>query len=181
MGIFFPEELEIIEKQRRAAEGRILVQGCLSFVAREPGKPGRLLSVGENLVVNEGKQSLAKLFGLTALAGTYPAVAGVSDIGYFAVGDGGLSPLPTTNALINELTGGAVPRPTFIVSLPPPGPPHVTMLAVAQIGTSDLNGFNIDEAAIFSQDNTTMFAARGFGAIAKTAAYALEGRWTITF
>jgi len=185
----YPEEAAVVAELRREAEGRVLVQGCLSFVAHEPGKSGRVLTCGRNLVVNTGKEALAKLFGATALGYAPATIVGNAttglDIGYLAVGDGGLSPLPTTTSLNSELTvpapGPGVIRPTFIASLPPPGPPFTTLLATAQIGTADLNGSNIDEAAIYCFDDTTMFAARGFGAIAKTAAYALEARWTITF
>jgi hypothetical protein len=117
---------------------------------------------------------------------------GVFDLGELAVGDGSsggtVTPQPGDTGLSTEQTdpqGGpvvsGVPRPTMTVTTPPPGPPFLTNLWTAQIGTSQLNGITIDEAGIFCLDDSTLFARRTFTGQTKASGFVMEFRWSILY
>jgi hypothetical protein len=149
-----------------------------------------VVDAGKNLIVNLGRAALASMNRATA-AGL--PVVGIFDLGELAVGNGsgggaGHIPQPTDIALVAESTdpiGGpvvsGVPRPILQVTTPPPGPPFITNLWTAQIGTTQLNGVAIDEAALFCLDDTTMFSYRTFTAQTKAAGFVMEFRWSILF
>ena len=194
-GLFYPEELAVMERMSlrdkcHVADGSLAIY---EFPADDLGQPirekGRLLCLGDNLIVNWGRHALAYLQRHTAVEGAvYPGVgggAGIHDLGYLAVGDGSgggaVVPQPTDTALASELTGGPVPRPLLSVTTPPPGPPYMVNLWSGQIGTSQLNGETINEAAMFCLDDSTMFNYRTFANQAKSAGFVMEFRWTIIF
>lgn len=196
-GLYFPEELELFEKISYGLCDGINIKGALSiyeFPADDNGgairSKGRCLASGKNLIVNTGRASLASLQRTTAAS---IITAGVFDLGLLAVGTGsgggsGHTPVPTDTALQNEVTdpvGGpvvsGVTRPTLQVSTPPPGPPFTTNLWTAQIGTTQLNGESIDEAALFCLDDSIMFSYRTFAAQTKASGFVHEYRWTILF
>jgi hypothetical protein len=197
-GIFFPEELEMFEKIDLGLVDKVEVLdgilGLYEFPADDCGRPirsrGRCLDIGPNLIVNAGRAALASLQRTTAAGLT---TIGVLDLGLLAVGSGsgggaGHTPQPTDTALQTENTdpiGGpvvsGVPRPTLQVSTPPPGPPFVTNLWTAQIGTTQLNGVAIDEAATFCLDDSTMFSYRTFAAQTKASGFVIEIRWSHLF
>lgn len=193
-GLFHDEELGVMERSAFRENVRI-GDGLLSlyeYPADDSGakihEQGRcLFCCFENLIVNAGRTALAALQRHTidgaGAAGTY-------DLGYLGVGDGSLGgatvPLPADTVMASELTdpvGGpvvsGVPRPTLTVSTPPPG--AMTNLWTGQIGTADLNGSSIDEAALWCLDDSTMFSYRTFGAQAKTSGFVMEFRWSIIF
>jgi len=196
-GIFFPEELDLIEKYTMELADKEKVQGILGiyeFPADDDGTPirekGRCLVAGKNLIVNSGRGALASMHRATAAS---LAVVGTYDLGYLAVGSGsvggaGHTPLPADTSLQTEDTDpvsgpvvSGVPRPTLQVSTPPPGPPFVTNLWTAQIGTTQLNGTAIDEAGLYCLDDTTLFSYRTFAAQTKAAGFVLEFRWSVLF
>lgn len=193
-GIFYPEELAFYEKnalldKSNHADGHLTI---LQMPADDDGKPIRekaeILTIGENLIVNVGRAALASLQRATAAS---LVTIGVFDLGLLAVGSGsggglGHTPQPSDTALQSEDTdpvGGpvvsGVTRPTLAISTPPPGPPFLTNLWTAQLGTTQLNGVAIDEAALFCLDDTTMFSYRTFAAQTKAAGFIMEFRWSI--
>jgi hypothetical protein len=194
-GIFYPEELEFYEKNVWK-EKCPLADGHMSLVqmeADDDGNPIRetaeVLVCGENLIVNVGRGALASMHRATAAGLT---VVGVFDLGLLAVGSGSsggtVTPLPADTGLSTEETdpvGGpvvsGVPRPAMIVTTPPPGPPFLTNLWTAQIGTAQLNGVTIDEAGIFCLDDGTLFARRTFTGQTKAAGFVMEFRWSILY
>jgi hypothetical protein len=193
-GLFLPEELAVQEKACFRERVR-LAEGCLAvyeYPAKDDGTPlrekGRCLVLQENLIVNLGRASLAALQRGTFDGG---GAFGTMDLGYLGIGNGsgggGTVPAPGNTAMTAELTGAGVPgpggivRPSVVCTTPPPGPPYMTNLWSAQIGTAELNGFSLDEAALFCLDNATMFSFRTFTAQAKAAGFVMEFRWTIIF
>jgi hypothetical protein len=189
--LFYPEELAVAKKLS-FRERVPIAEGCLgiySYPCDDDGVPirekGRCLVFDSNLIVNAGRASLAAL-----QRGTYDGgvAFGVYDLGYLAVGNGsgsgGVTPQPTDPSLAAELTGATAPpgvivRPSLSCTTPPPGPPFLVNLWSAQIGPSELNGYNIDEAALYCLDTVTMFSYRTFAAQAKSAGITFEFRWSI--
>lgn len=195
-GLYFPEELELFEKIEKGLVDAETAKGFCSiyrFPADDDGNAIRekqeCLNQGPNLIVNLGRASLASLQRATVTA---TSVEGSLDLGLLAVGHGsgggaGHTPLPTDSTLQNEDTdpvGGpvvsGVPRPTLQVTTPAPSP-FTTNLWVAQLGTTQLNGIAIDEAALLCLDDTTMFSYRTFAAQNKTSGFVMEFRWSILF
>jgi len=194
-GIYFLEELEMFERDYKdnGLSDVVRMRGFLSIVeypADDDGSPikekGRVLEANKNLIVNVGRASLASLQRTTAAGLT---TIGVFDLGLLAVGDGSSGgssvPQPSDTGLANERTdpvGGpvvsGVTRPTLSVSTPAPSP-FTTNLWSAQIGTTQLNGVDIDEAALFCLDDATMFSYRTFAAQTKASGFVLEFRWSI--
>ena len=193
-GLYFPEELDFFQKQS-LREKSDMADGHLSIVqmpADDDGAPIRekaeVLDAGDNLIVTVGRASLASLHRTTAAGLT---TIGVFDLGLLAVGSGsgggaGHTPDPADVGLQTESTdpvGGpvvsGVPRPTLSVSTPPPGPPFLTNLWTAQIGTTQLNGVAIDEAGLFCLDDSTLFSYRSFTAQTKASGFVMEFRWSV--
>lgn len=194
-GLFYPEEMEFFEKHS-FKEKSDMADGHLAIVqmkADDDGNPIRetaeVLTAGNNLIVSVGRAALASMHRATAAGLT---VVGIYDLGYLAVGSGSsggaVTPDPGDVGLATESTdpvGGpvvsGVPRPTLAISTPPPGPPFLTNLWTAQIGTSQLNGTAIDEAGIFCLDDATLFARRTFAAQTKASGFVMEFRWSILY
>ena len=188
-----PEELAVYEKlcfreRVKMAEGFLAIY---EFPVDENGTPlrekGRCLLMQDNLIVNGGRASLASLQRGTLDGGI---AFGVLDLGYGAVGNGSaggaVTPQPTDTALAAELTGATTPpgvilRPLLSVSTPPPGPPFLVNLWSFQIGTAQLNGYAIDEFAMFCLDNSTMFNYRTFTAQTKGSGFTMEFRCSTIF
>lgn len=197
-GIFYPEELSLFEKEFQLREDLCdsqVTSGVLSmfeYPADDEGNPirekGRCLVAGKNLIVDVGRASLASLQRTTAASIT---TIGTFDLGYLAIGSGSsggaTTPQPADTGLTTEDTdpvGGpvvsGVPRPTLQVSTPSPTPFKVN-LWTAQLGTTQLNGTDIDEAGLFCLDDTTLFAKRAFAAQTKASGFVVEFRWSILF
>jgi len=192
-GLLYPEEVTFHAHMR---ERHAICDGALAifeFPALADGSPdrsrGRLLDIGQNLIVNSGRAAIAELQRHTADGA---AAAGVFDLGYLAVGTGSgggaISPVPGDTALATEGTDpvagpvvSGVPRPLCSVSTPPPGPPFMSNLWSAQIGSTELNGSAIDEAGIFCLDDATLYCYRTFAAQTKSAGFVMEFRWTHIF
>jgi hypothetical protein len=194
--LFHDEELGVIHRssfRERTKIGEGMVS-LYKYPGDDDGSPIRekgecLFCCFDNLIVNTGRAALAALQRHTIDGAT---AGGTLDLGYLGVGVGSVGgatvPLPGDTSMATESTdpvGGpvvsGVPRPTLSVATPPPGPPYMTNLWTGQIGTADLNGLSIDEAALWCLDDSTMFAYRTFGAQAKTSGFVLEFRWSIIF
>jgi hypothetical protein len=182
-GLYLPSELGAIERLSKQRDTH-LVQGYLTIVQYEAEDLARdtlaVLDEGSNLIVDTGREALRELQAQTAETNN---AAGNKDLGFLGVGDGsneGASiPSTSTTGLFNELTTGSPARPTLSVTAPPPSPNTVN-LWTAQIGSGELNGSIIDEAALFCLDGT-MYAMRTFAGQAKSTGFAMEFRWTQIF
>lgn len=192
-GLYHPEEVAV---HAAAKERYAVCDGLLAiyeYPADDNGNPirskGRCLDLGPNLIVNTGRAASRALNSHTADGAT---AAGVYDLGLLAVGTGSTggatAPVSGDTSLATEATdpvGGpvvsGVPRPTMTATTPPPGPPFLSNLWSAQIGTGELNGSAIDEAGIYCLDDTTLFSYRTFAAQTKSAGFVMEFRWTIIF
>lgn len=185
-GLFYPEEIKKLVELKDRAKKADGVLGIFEMPVDEAGQPirsqARCLSLGENLIVNVGRESLRQLQSHTTEVN---GASGTKDLGFLAVGDGSAGgstvPQPGDTGLISELTTGGFVRPQLSVTVPPPGPPFTVNLWSAQIGTTELNGETINEAALFSLDNTTMFSFRTFANQVKSSGFVMEFRWSILF
>jgi hypothetical protein len=192
-GLLYPEEVKFHQGMK---ERDAICDGALAiyeFPADADGNAirskGRLLDIGQNLIVNVGRAAIAALQRGTADGG---GAEGTYDLGYLAVGTGSgggaTSPVPGDTGLATEGTdpvGGpvvsGVPRPLCSVTTPPPGPPYISNLWSAQIGSAELNGSAIDEAGIYCLDDSTLYCYRTFAAQTKSAGFVMEFRWTHIF
>lgn len=192
-GLYYPEE---VAAHAAMTERHAICDGLLSiyeYPADDDGNPvrskGRCLDIGKNLIVNTGRAATRALNSHTADGAT---AAGVFDLGLLAVGVGSTGgatiPVAGDTALNTESTDpvagpvvSGVPRPTMTATTPPPGPPFLSNLWAAQIGTTELNGLLIDEAGIYCLDDSTLYSFRTFAAQTKSSGFILEFRWSLIF
>jgi hypothetical protein len=196
-GIYFAEELGVLHRLSGARDccGVLGILAVVQYPVDEQGQlipeKAEVLDVGENLVVNLGKEALRELQALTAEGN---GSDGVKDLGRLALGrgsSGGAStPSLTTTGLFTESTvpsGGAPDtpnRPTLTVTAPAPGPPFTTNLWAGQIASSEMNNApqsTINEAGLFCLDNSTLFAMRTFANQTKAVGFVFELRWSTLF
>ncbi len=137
----------------------------------EPLRP-KLVNSGPNLVVDNGRESAALLLGLGGAGASLNRHIGFMAIGRGS-GGGATTPLPTNNALILETL-----RKSTSNDFPTTSSVRATMV-VLDVESNTPPDDDIDEAGLFSADNTTMVAHRTFPTLTKTAAFSFEFRWRI--
>ncbi len=126
----------------------------------------------QNLIVTLGRTSAAQLVGLGGAGASLNKHLGFMAFGRGS-GGGATLPLPANTALLNETL-----RKTVTISFPL----TTTVQADAIITASELNtppDNDIDEAGLFSADNTSMFTHRTFPIQTKDASFSFEFRWRI--
>jgi hypothetical protein len=127
------------------------------------GHDGAILETytDKNLVVNLGREAVAKLLGGAA----------TQVLGKIAVGTNGTLPAVAdtsiTGAFVKSLNGKTYPNPG-------------TVQCSWSLETSEANGMNIHEFGLLLADNT-LFARKTRAPIAKDNTFRLEGVWTIIF
>jgi hypothetical protein len=194
-GIYFPEEIDYLE--HNIWEEKVQMAGFLSIYSY-PGtdrSQAIALDLGHNLIVDLGREAMARLQRDTVDGGIYH---GLMDLGYLALGNGsnnGASvPNNATSALFSETTGDPAMAPpcarkVLSVTTPPPGPPYITNLWSAQIGPTEFNDttnsafgrpFNeINEAGMYCLDTTTLYNMRTFANQYKSSGITFEFRWSV--
>lgn len=141
--------------EKISAKGRVHIQ-----VWNAAGELLRTID-DDNLIVNVGKQSLARLLG----AGT--TTKRVNKIGW---GIGASDPAGGNTSLTSP----------FIKTLAGTSYSGNSVVFEYILELSEMNGVSIREFGLFSADNT-MFSRMVRSAIEKTADIRLTGTWTITF
>lgn len=119
-------------------------------------------SQGDNLVVNLGRESAAKM---AATGDSQYQFASVS----FGTSDTPPSPSDTTITGAIDKAATSITNPTFN-----------TVEVVAELGTTEGNGTTFTEVGLMC-DNGDLYARRVFGSFAKTSASRLVVTWTIQF
>lgn len=126
-------------------------------------KSGKIIDQysGKNLVVNVGKQNVARLLG--GLSSGKP----ITKIGF---GEGTTAPAVGNTSLTNAFTKD-------IDSVNYPSAKQVQF--VFSLSASEANGMNITELGLFNSSNV-LFSRKTRSAIAKTSSVIITGIWTIT-
>lgn len=139
---------------------QIQLHGSLRYAIFRNGKLWQRIEQ-ENLVVNTGKNALARLLGGGRTGG----------ITKFGVGTNG-----TAAAVANaNLTNGFI-RAIGTATYPQTG----QVVFPWQVAADEANGLNIQEMGLLFADNT-LFARITLGAIAKTNILTLNGEWAVNF
>jgi len=144
------------------------------------------IQLGDNLVVNSGRQIIANLLGgkdfststsikdwiVTKISfGTYDEVPRFTDTS--------LSPQPLQDLYVggeNEILYNGVSHKKLLSSVDWPSPFIVRFEAI--LGTEEANGLLIREAGLWT-DNGTLFARKCFPAVSKSDSFALSWLWRV--
>lgn len=147
---------------------------------------GGMISLGDNLVVNSGRQIIANLLGgkdfstttsvkdwvVTKISfGTYDEAPRFTDTT--------LSPQPSDGIYVggeNEISYDGTNFKKVLSGVDWPAPFIVRFEAI--LGTEEANGLLIREAGLWT-DNETLFARKAFPAISKTDSFALSLLWRV--
>lgn len=168
--------------------GLVRDSGLVSKLGEFPEAKDHIL-LGNNLVVDLGRQSIAYLIGGKDFDNTTPNknwIVTQSSWGTYdevpRFTDSSLSPQAAMGitAGANEIayrTDSGVPKykkPIFSVDWPQPFIVRFEIL----LGTDEANGYLLREMALWT-NNTTLFARKAFPAVEKTSAFGLSFLWRV--
>lgn len=147
-------------------------------------RSGRLLEriEGENIVVNDGREALARLLGNDG----GPTTWYVDTIKF---GDGGHNPLDVTEMLPVDITDSdlyGTEHFSTAVTVTFPALKKVTFTGTVEAAEGNSPGDTIDpneysEAGLYYNGGLLMFAHKSFGYVVKNSTIRLVATWTFTF